>query len=54
MGGERLEPETVESNWQEVERNGEDALLGEFSYQTDGYAVEKDYSSQLSQKLAGR
>ncbi len=41
VGGERLEPETAESNWQEVERNGEDALLGEFSYQTNGYAVEK-------------
>ena len=39
--GERLEPEAAESNWQEVERNGEDALLGEFSYQTNGYAVEK-------------
>ena len=41
IDGNDLNTREVQGSWQEIERNGDAALRGEFSYQADGFAVQK-------------
>ena len=41
INGEYLEPQNATSNWQQIERNGDPTLRGEFSYETNGFQVNK-------------